>query len=153
MLQKNKNNKKVALSLIHSRKSFLLCQMKSFTYTENFPSDVIYSSSSVSFQKVLLLFVSPFPLPHFSRKHTSALSLLEGLSRKHRFHLLPGARRVRQALALGADAAHTHSSAESGLATIYFYWHLLLPFYGINQRWFLSLFRSLSRTGPFLEPL
>lgn len=81
--------------------------MKSFTYTENFPSDVIYSSSSVSFQKVHLLFVSPFPLPHFSRKHTSALSLLEGPLRKHRFHLLPGARRVRQALALGADAAHT----------------------------------------------
>lgn len=33
MLQKNKNNKKVALSLICSRRSFLLCQMKSVTYT------------------------------------------------------------------------------------------------------------------------
>lgn len=60
MLQKNKNNKKVALSLICSRISFLLCQMKSITYTEIYPG-MFYIQSSVPLGKGHLLIVSPFP--------------------------------------------------------------------------------------------
>lgn len=99
MLQKNKNNKKVALSLIRSRRSFLLCQMKSFAYTKNLPGDVTQSRSSVSLKKVRLLLVGPFSLPYFSTKNTNALFLQEGPWRRHRFHGLPGA--------LGAGAALT----------------------------------------------
>lgn len=60
MLQKNKNNKKVALSLICSRRSFLLCQMKSITYMEIYPG-MFYIQSSVPLGKGHLLVVSPFP--------------------------------------------------------------------------------------------
>lgn len=83
MLQKNKNNKKVALSLICSCRSFLLCQMKSITYTGIYPGWVkirmFYMQSSVPLEGDICWLCPPLP---------SALSLLEGTLKEHHCHVM-----------------------------------------------------------------
>lgn len=67
MLQKNKNNKKVALSLICSCRSFLLCQMKSITYTGIYPGWVkirmFYIQSSAPSERDICWLCPPSPVP------------------------------------------------------------------------------------------